>query len=81
MYVFVCWLQRLQRDVNCLADENRATRKRGLERLKKETVVHSPPYTAGQLQAVLNLLIKPLLKSLSDPVEKCRELAISLLAE
>ena len=74
-------LQKLQRDVNCLSDSNRATRKRALERLHKESVGHSPPYPPALLQGLMEFMIKPLLKMISDPVEKCRELAINLIAE
>ena len=73
--------QTLQRDVNCLGDENRNTRKRALERLRKETIGRNPGYDPPQLQGVCGFLIKPLLRVFSDPVEKCRELSISLLAE
>jgi dynein assembly factor 5 len=33
------------------------------------------------MDGLLNFLLKPLLKELSDPVEKCRELAIGIIAE
>ncbi len=73
--------QALQRDVNCLSDENRSTRKRALERLRKATIGRCPGYDPAQLQSVCEFLVKPLLRIFSDPVEKCRELSISLLAE
>lgn len=74
-------VQKLQRNVNCLSDENRATRKRALERLRKESLGHTPPYPPSLLQGLMGFMLKPLLRMLSDPVEKCRELAINLLAE
>ena len=74
-------MQKLQRDVNCLSDENRGTRKRALERLRKETLGHKPPYSSSVLQGLMGFVLKPLLKTLSDQVEKCRELAVNLLAE
>ncbi len=67
--------------MNCLSDENRSTRKRALERLKKETIGRRPGYDPSQLQGVCEFLVKPLLRIFSDPVEKCRELSISLLTE
>ena len=73
--------QRLQRDVNCLTDDNRTTRRRALDRLRKETVDHRPPHPPAALQGLLDFALKPLLRVLSDPTEKCRELAVSLLAE
>lgn len=69
--------QKLQRDVNCLLDENRSTRWRALERLRKETVQCSNLEDVGE--GLLDFLLKPLLKEFSDPVEKCRELAIGIV--
>ena len=74
-------LQKLQRDVNCLSDDNRTTRRRALDRLKKETVGRSPSYPPEVLQGLLDFMVKALLRGFSDPVEKCRELAIGLMAE
>lgn len=73
-------LQKLQRDVNCLLDENRSTRRRALERLQKETV-QSTPHIADEMEGLVDFLLKPLLKEFSDPVEKCRELAIGIVTE
>ena len=73
--------QKLQRDVNCLSDDNRTTRRRALDRLRRETVGRSPAHSLEVLQGLMEFLVKPLLKVLSDPVEKCRELAVGILAE
>lgn len=75
-----CIMQKLQRDVNCLLDENRSTRRRALERLQKETV-QSTPHIADEMEGLVDFLLKPLLKEFSDPVEKCRELAIGIVTE
>ena len=74
-------MQRLQRDVNCLSDDNRTTRRRALDRLRKESLGHTPRHAPDVLQGLLDFLVKPLLRVFSDPVEKCRELAVGLVAE
>ena len=66
-------LQSIARHVNCLGEENRNTRKRALEAIKKEVVLKKPELDKTELQSVLDEILKPLLKVLSDPVEKCRE--------
>ncbi|KAI8494919.1 HEAT repeat-containing protein 2 [Branchiostoma belcheri] len=67
----------LQRHVNCLTDDNRTTRRRALDSLRKETV--DKKLEPAVLQGVFVEILKPVLKSFSDPVEKCRELAIQLV--
>jgi len=64
-----------------LSDENRNTRKRAIERLRRATVDAAGSLSKGELQETLEILIKHLLKSFSDPVEKCRELSIGLVSE
>ena len=65
--------------MNCLSDENRGTRKRALDKIHRHglEVKESPTLVQG----LLEFLLKPLLKVLSDPVEKCRDLAISFFAK
>ena len=72
-------LQNTARHINCLADESRNTRKRALEGLRKETLV--VVLEPSVLQEVFSEIVKPLVKVLSDPVEKCRELAILYLTD
>ena len=67
--------------MNCLSDGDRTTRKRALERLRKESIGRSPAYPPALLQGLMGFMIKPLLQMISDPVEKCRELAINLIDE
>ena len=64
-----------------MSDENRATRKRAVEKLKRATVGASESLTKEELQETFELLIKHLLKLFSDPIEKCRELSIALVSE
>uniref|UniRef100_A0A3Q2WTL2 Dynein axonemal assembly factor 5 n=2 Tax=Haplochromis burtoni TaxID=8153 RepID=A0A3Q2WTL2_HAPBU len=72
-------LRGLARHLNCLNEDNKATRKRALEAIKKETV--DKGLSSSALQEVFSSLIKPLLKCLSDPMERCRETTIAVLTE
>ena len=74
-------LQSVNRHINCLSEENRNTRKRAVEGIRKETTLKKPGLEASVIQGVLAEIIKPVLKILSDPVEKCRELTILFLTE
>ncbi|KAL5484058.1 hypothetical protein EMCRGX_G020494 [Ephydatia muelleri] len=72
-------VQKLQRDLNCLLDDNRATRRRALDHLRKELVTgrHSPEAA----QALMEVVLKPLLKVFSDQVEGCREQAVAMVTD
>lgn len=61
----VC-VQRIQRDVNCLADPSKMTRKRALKKLREALVddKHDP----AALQGMFTFSLKPLLKQFPDPV-------------
>ncbi|KAG7242901.1 hypothetical protein INR49_018156 [Caranx melampygus] len=72
-------LRGLARHLNCLNEDNKATRKRALEQIKRETV--DKGLSSSVLQEVFSPLLKPLLKCLSDPMERCRETAISVITE
>ncbi|XP_030591867.1 dynein assembly factor 5, axonemal [Archocentrus centrarchus] len=72
-------LRGLARHLNCLNEDNKATRKRALELIKKETV--DKGLSGGVLQEVFSALLKPLLRCLSDPMERCRETTIALITE
>ncbi|MEQ2268289.1 Dynein assembly factor 5, axonemal [Xenotaenia resolanae] len=72
-------LRGISRHLNCLNEDNKATRKRALESIKQQTVNKGLP--RGVLQEVFSSLLKPLLKCLSDPMEKCRETTISTITE
>uniref|UniRef100_A0A665V4L1 Dynein axonemal assembly factor 5 n=2 Tax=Echeneis naucrates TaxID=173247 RepID=A0A665V4L1_ECHNA len=72
-------LRGLARHLNCLNEENKATRKRALEQIKRETV--DKGLSSSVLQDIFSALLKPLLKCLSDPMERCRETAISVIKE
>ncbi|OCT61558.1 dynein assembly factor 5, axonemal-like [Xenopus laevis] len=70
--------QALARHLNCLNDENKMTRKRALAAIQKEAM--DEQLASGVLQGVFLELLKPLLRCLSDPMEKCRELSIQIIA-
>ncbi|XP_072225810.1 dynein axonemal assembly factor 5-like [Leuresthes tenuis] len=72
-------LKGLARHLNCLNEDNKATRKRALELIKKETI--DKGLSSSVLQEVFSVLLKPLLKCLSDPMERCRETTIVMLTE
>lgn len=74
-------MQALARHINCLSEENRNTRKRALEGIKKETFGRKPALENETLKGVYDEISKQLLKVFSDPVEKCRELSIALMTE
>ena len=71
-------LKNIARHINCLSDENRNVRKRALEGITKETLKLEEPLSPDVLQTILyNSLLKSYLKLFSDPVEKCRQLALN----
>uniref|UniRef100_UPI003AAF52D3 dynein axonemal assembly factor 5 n=1 Tax=Centroberyx gerrardi TaxID=166262 RepID=UPI003AAF52D3 len=72
-------LRGLARHLNCLNEDNKNTRKRALEAIKKETI--DKGLSSGVLQEVFSCLLKSLLKCLSDPMERCRETAIVMIGE
>ena len=74
-------LQGLTRHINCLSELNRATKKRAIENIRKETVGKKPSLDPAVLQQVFDHVKKPLLKCFTDPVEKCRELSIQLVSD
>lgn len=72
-------LRGLARHLNCLNEDNKATRKRALDSIRKETVDRG--LSSSVLQEVFSALLKPLLKCLSDPMERCRETSIGTITE
>ncbi|XP_033749456.1 dynein assembly factor 5, axonemal-like [Pecten maximus] len=74
-------LQGIARHINCLSEDNRNTRKRALEGIRKDTVGRKPSLEQAETGVIFSEIIKPLLKCFSDPVEKCRELAILLVKD
>ncbi|XP_072337666.1 dynein axonemal assembly factor 5 [Scyliorhinus torazame] len=71
--------QALSRHINCLGNESKSSRRRALECIRAGTV--EQPLPSGVQQRLLAYLLRPLLGSLSDPAERCRELAALTLAD
>ena len=71
-------LAGMQRDINCLSDPDRSTRKRGLESIKK-ALLGGKQLPEDIASSCLELLHRPLIKLMEDAVEKNRELALQLL--
>ncbi|XP_064635749.1 dynein axonemal assembly factor 5-like [Lineus longissimus] len=74
-------LQSNARHINCLSEDNRSTRKRAIEGIRKETLGLNPKPSKEILQEVFQQILKPLLKCMSDPVEKNRELSCALVSD
>mmetsp|Transcript_16748 Transcript_16748/g.46804 ORF Transcript_16748/g.46804 Transcript_16748/m.46804 type:complete len:975 (+) Transcript_16748:187-3111(+) len=73
-----------QRDINCLSDPEKGTRRRALEKLHVTLIKGAPSSPApspGMLQAVVcGPLLAPMVNLLADPMEKVRELDVQLWA-
>ena len=72
-------VKSIYRHINCLNDENRNMRKIALENIRNDTIYHKPPLNMDELEYIFSEIMKPLLKSFSDPVEKCREISIVIV--
>ncbi|KAK7506627.1 hypothetical protein BaRGS_00002102 [Batillaria attramentaria] len=72
-------LQGIARHINCLSEENRNTRKKALESIRKDVIDREPPLETDQLGLVFSEILKPMLKVFSDQVEKCRELSLIIV--
>ena len=70
----------VMRHLNCLQDQNRLTRRRALEAIRNEIFSRDTNSVAPD-RGVVEAIIRPLLRVFSDPVEKCRELAIRTVSE
>lgn len=72
-------LKGLAQYLNFLNEDNKSTRKKALEQIRKETVGRGLP--SSVLQEVFSVFLKPLVKRLSDQNEGCREVAIAVVTE
>lgn len=72
-------LRALARHLNCLNEDSKSTRKRALDSIRKETF--DKRLSSVALQEVFACLLKSLLKCLSDPMERCREAAVQMIAD
>ena len=72
--------KKQQRNVNCLTDPNRSTRRRALIKFAKEFKTKPKPNEIQiQAQFFIQSIQSPLITCLSDDVEKCRELSCTIL--
>ncbi|XP_028840855.1 dynein assembly factor 5, axonemal isoform X2 [Denticeps clupeoides] len=72
-------LKAVARHVNCLNEGSRASRKRALEAVRRETVDKS--LSGAALQRVFSSLLRALLPCLADPMDSCREAAVQLIGD
>eukprot|EP00927_Polykrikos_kofoidii_P066498 TRINITY_DN62088_c0_g1_i1.p1 TRINITY_DN62088_c0_g1~~TRINITY_DN62088_c0_g1_i1.p1 ORF type:complete len:1389 (+),score=235.01 TRINITY_DN62088_c0_g1_i1:57-4169(+) len=73
------FLAYLQRDVNCLAEENMLVRLQSLQKLERVLVRQANSLPTDIMDAVGEATLKPLLKRLKDKSEKCREISARIL--
>ncbi|CAM9284235.1 unnamed protein product, partial [Choristocarpus tenellus] len=71
--------QRLQRDINCLSDPDRMTRRRALSKIQKHLFQDAKVEEPVLRAFLVHHMSSQLVTLLQDPVEKCRELAGTLL--
>lgn len=71
-------LRHISRHINRLRDGDKIARKKTLHDIRRELFLSRNQCSDHVFDEVFDLLLKPLLKCFSDPVEKNRELAIQL---
>lgn len=71
----------IARDLQCLNDDSKFARRKAIENLKRETLDIKPELQSNEMRAILSVTQQPVLKLLSDSVEKCRELAVTYLTQ
>ena len=71
--------QKHARDLNCLIDEDRSTRRRSLTKLKKALVEQPTASEATRAEFFAVHAQSALINLFADPVEKCREFAIAIV--
>jgi len=69
-----------KRDINCLNDEDKNTRKRGIIKLNRE-LFKSEVDKEDYFEFYSKELKKPLLRTVEDQVEKCRELSLEIITK
>ncbi|CAK9047676.1 unnamed protein product [Durusdinium trenchii] len=73
------FLAYIQRDINCLSEENLSVRLQSLQKLERVLVKQIDSLATDIVDAVVDALLKPLLKRMKDRSEKCRESAVKIL--
>ncbi|KAK9808847.1 hypothetical protein WJX72_004932 [[Myrmecia] bisecta] len=78
------YLATLQRNINGLSDADRVVRRQAAESLHRKLLVGGPDMPAASAEQIQEIvggpLLTPLLRLLSDPAERCREIAVSLFS-
>eukprot|EP00933_Yihiella_yeosuensis_P079741 TRINITY_DN93152_c0_g1_i1.p1 TRINITY_DN93152_c0_g1~~TRINITY_DN93152_c0_g1_i1.p1 ORF type:complete len:1369 (+),score=308.95 TRINITY_DN93152_c0_g1_i1:82-4188(+) len=73
------FLAYLQRDINCLGEEQLGVRLQSIQKLERILVKQVDSLSTDTVDAVCDALLKPLLKRTKDKSEKIRELAVNIL--
>jgi hypothetical protein len=75
---FASFVQKYQRDLNRIAESDRNTRKRGLQKLLEDLPWESRQESIHLQQLCISSLFRQLFALLGDPVEKCREVSLTM---
>ncbi|DBA86358.1 TPA: hypothetical protein ACH3X2_005589 [Trebouxia sp. C0005] len=74
----------IQRDINCLTDQDRNLRRTAISQLKSKLFPDGENQKAQDVQLLQQIvsgpMLVPVVRLLGDPVEKCREGSLTLLA-
>lgn len=73
------FLAYLQRDINCLGEDNMGVRLQSMQKLERILVGRIDSLSTDIIDGAADALLKPLLKRMKDKSEKCRELAVRIL--
>ncbi|OAJ35882.1 hypothetical protein BDEG_20113 [Batrachochytrium dendrobatidis JEL423] len=75
-------IQTIQRDINVLGEptSDRSAKRRALEHIQSETLLKKPALNPQVLFKVFSSITRSTLRAVSDPVEKCRELSITIIS-
>eukprot|EP00930_Biecheleria_cincta_P035012 TRINITY_DN24122_c0_g1_i1.p1 TRINITY_DN24122_c0_g1~~TRINITY_DN24122_c0_g1_i1.p1 ORF type:complete len:1374 (-),score=210.11 TRINITY_DN24122_c0_g1_i1:86-4207(-) len=73
------FLAFVQRDINCLAEDNLSVRLQSMNKLERLLVQQIDNLPTDIIDAVCDALLKPLLKQMKDKSEKIREMAVTIL--
>jgi dynein assembly factor 5 len=75
------FLLTVRRDINCLSEADRITRKKAAERLQKSLLSGAKVKQEFVVRLFLEELHKPLVRMLGDQAEKCRELSLAMMPQ
>jgi len=75
------FLLTVRRDINCLSEADRNTRKKAVERLQKALLSSGKVKQEYVVRLFLEELHKPLIRLFSDQAEKCRELSLAMMPQ